>query len=234
MHLTIVIILAISALIFLGATVWGFPKSVLQPGYRQVLLIIPMVLLYLALAFLIIVRAFNLPLQDAPDIAVSILWAIVLLIMTVHRIQSWQNSGSVLLDIRSIPNRLAYIALALVFMVMGLVSDFGHFLGAPYARYGSILLCGSLAIYFLVMAASRLQIREKGLWVYGHLRAWAKIEAFDFLHDNDTTVLKLKYKDRIPALFLTSTLAIPSTKKQRLDSLLNHYVPRKASTEKSA
>ena len=234
MHLTIMIIIAIIALIFLAATVSGNPKTVLQPEYRKVLFIVLCLFMYFSIAFLIIVWGFNRPLQEAPDISISFLLVIVFLIISLSRIQSRQKSGRVLLDIGSIPNKFAYVALAIIFIVIGFVSDFFYFLGAPYARYMSILLGISFAIYFLVTARSRLQIREKGFWVYGYLQKWEKIESLDLHHDENTYALKLKYKGRMPAFLLNSAFTIPSKKKGRLASLLKLHLPNITLTEKSA
>jgi len=233
-HLTIMIIIAITAFVFLGATVWGYPKTVVQPEYRKALFIVLCLFVYFSITFLIIVQGFNRPLKEAPDISVSILLVIVFFIIIINRIQSRQNSGRMLLDISAIPNRFAYVALAIIFMVIGFISDFFYFLGAPYARYMSILLGTSFAIYFLVMARSRLQIREKGFLVYGYLQKWEKIESFNLLRDENAYVLKLKYKSRLPAFFRTYALPIPSKKKSRLDSLLKLHLPNLTLTEKSA
>src|SRR6266498_1842170 len=234
MHLTIIIIVATTALIFVAVLYLGYSQSILRAEYRKMLLILPIVVVYFGLAVWLVVEGFHRPRKEAPDISVSLLWAVVFLLSGINWIQSSQRSGKVLLDIRPIPNRFAYVALAIIFILIGFISDFFYFAGAPYARYASIVLGSSFAICFLIMARSRLQVREKGIWVYGRLQAWEKIESFDFHRDENTHILKLVYKNRLPALFRTSALAIPSKKKGRVDSLLESHVPNKPLTEKSA
>jgi hypothetical protein len=234
MHLTIIIIIATTALIFVAVLYLGYSPSILRAEHRKLLLILPIVVVYFGVAFWVIVEGFHRPLKEAPDISVSILWTVVFLYYVINWIQSSRRSGKVLLDIRSIPNRFAYIALAIIFMLLGFISDFFYFVGTPYARYASIALGASFAIAFLVMARSRLQVREKGIWAYGRLQPWEKIESFDFHRDENIHILTLVYKNRMPVLLRTSALAIPSKTKGRLVSLLESHLPNKSLIGKSA
>jgi hypothetical protein len=234
MHMTIIIVIAVIALILITVLYSGYPQSILRAESRKLLLILPIIVVYFGVAFWIIVEGFRRPLNEVLDISVSVLWAAVFLYYVINWISSSQRSGTILLDIRSIPNRFAYAALAVIFLVLGFISDFFYFVGTPYARYASLVLGISLAFVFLLMASSKLQVRENGLWVYGHLKPWGKIECFDFRRDENRHILKLVYKNRMPTLLRTSTLTIPSKKKGRLLSLLESHLPNELLIETGA
>jgi hypothetical protein len=83
-------------------------------------------------------------------------------------------------------------------------------------------MCGaSFAVYFLIMATERLQIREGGLWMYWGLLRWEKIE---FLQWRGDSTLLLKAKSRLPFLG-RGALPVPPEQKQAINELLQKHCP---------
>lgn len=174
MYKAIMIIIELSGLFFLVKIYSGYPKTVLQQEYKKALFTFFMAFLYLSISLSTIIIWFNRPIKEALIISASIFWGIMFLIFIILWIQSKQKSGRVLLDIQSIPNKLAFVALAIYFIVVGFGSALSYFLATHYGLYTAILFWASFITWSLVMATSRLQICDKGFMVYCLLRRWEK------------------------------------------------------------
>ena len=219
-------------LICIGVICFGYPKAVLQFENKKVIFAISLVSIYFSVALPIIIWGFDRPIKDAPDISFGILFGTIFLIFMTKWIHSRRKSGRVLLDIGSMPNRFAYVVLSIIFILVGFIGDFFYFLGTPWARYISIALGFSFAIWSLIMATGRVQICQKGILVYWYLQTWKQIESYNLHYDGKGHILQLLYKGRIPVFLRNDKLLIPFAKKSKLESLLKLHCQKNISREK--
>lgn len=81
----------------------------------------------------------------------------------------------------------------------------------------------SLALLFILLGCSRLEIRENGLSYLFAWQPWERIQAFGWDDDNPNTLILKTY----PRTFLSRRymmLSIPADQQQRVDSLLEDYL----------
>ena len=152
-------------------------------------------------------------------LAWAFLWGVTFLLFSGTWLYGLNAAGRVLLDCGPHPTRVLFLINAALFMAMG----FGCiFVGESFSRslaIASPVLGISFAIYWLIMASGRLQIREGGLWQYCGLLRWDKIESCQWSGDS---TLVLKAKTRFPFLG-RGALPVPPEDKQAINELLQKH-----------
>ena len=133
--------------------------------------------------------------------------------------------------------RKSYIFNAVWWIILGFIGSWvaKSFINLSYAPHSSIFIGVSVAIYYLLMAFGRLQVRDKGILVYADLIRWERIESFDWVYGNEKMyTLKFKLAGRSPSFLRNGALSIPVEKKNELEEILKYHLPNKAVTAKSA
>ncbi len=173
------------------------------------------------LVAVLISSVFHRSLSDSSWLAFAILWGLIFLLFLGTWLFGLNAGGRVLLDCGPHPTRVLFLFNAALWLVMGLtgVMTFGSLFGS--LRLFSPMCGASFAVYFLIMATGRLQIREGGLWQYWGLLRWDKIESLQW--SGDFTLL-VKGKTRFP-LFGRGALPVPPEQKQAVEELLQKHCP---------
>jgi hypothetical protein len=149
----------------------------------------------------------------------AVLWALLFLLFLSTWLYGLRKGGPVLLDCGPHPARVVFLVNAALWLVMGLsgVMTFGSSLKS-FPLFSP--MCGmSFALYFLIMATGRLQVREGGLWQYWALLRWDKIESIEW--SGDSTLL-VKAKSRLPFLG-RGALPVPPEQKQAVNEFLHKH-----------
>ncbi|HVC92842.1 MAG TPA: hypothetical protein VND64_04080 [Pirellulales bacterium] len=73
----------------------------------------------------------------------------------------------------------------------------------------------TFAVYWLIMATGRLQIRENGIWQYWSLLKWGKIGSFHWASDS-TLLMRAKG----PLSWFQGALPVPPEHKQAVEEFL--------------
>jgi hypothetical protein len=151
----------------------------------------------------------------------GVLWALIFLLFLGTWLYGLRTGGPVLLDCGPHPARVVFLFNAALWLVMGLsgVMTFGSSLRS-FPLFSP--MCGiSIAVYFLIMATGRLQVREGGLWQYWSLLRWDKIESIGWSGDS---TLRVKAKSRLPFLG-RGPLPVPPEEKLAIHELLQKHCP---------
>lgn len=159
-------------------------------------------------------------------ISVIIPWYLFWLLINIKK------AGKVVLDIMAFPNRnisFIGIGIGLFLICLGVLIYLFKPTGKP-----SDLLPIALGLHQVVLHSvqgfGRLQIREKGFWIYGDFLSWDKIESLNWDYDGSKFfALKLVIKSKMPAFLRNGVLMVPINKKQPLENLLQLYLPHLAS-----
>jgi hypothetical protein len=96
--------------------------------------------------------------------------------------------GQVLVDCGPHPARWLFLFEAGLFALVGAGGclAIGGISMAP--RVASAVFGLVVAVYWLVLATSRLQVKERGLWLYTGLLPWHKVESFSWTPDSTLQV----------------------------------------------
>jgi hypothetical protein len=130
--------------------------------------------------------------------------------------------GTILLDCGPHPMKWFLLPAAVFVFLSGLglgVTELFH--GARGLTMVAAVLYIMLAIWNLLQALSRVQVREKGIWHHGGLLRWEKIESYEW-RDVFGCTLRCEYKARLP-IFAKAALFVPKECKTQFDELLKKH-----------
>ena len=147
----------------------------------------------------------------APYIAVVVLCVGSLFAFFVHWLNSGRVAGAVLVDCGLHPTWKGFLFQAGLFLILGLTAAVAidPILGP--------LIGNSFAVYWLIMAAGRLQVRENGLWQYHGLLRWSKIGSYAWSPDG---TLVITHRAWLPS---KGALPVPPEHREAVDLLLRRY-----------
>ena len=161
------------------------------------------------------------PFAESFWLAWAFLCGLILLLFLGTYLYGLNAGGRVLLDCGPHPTRVLFLINAGLFLAMGFGGMFSGNLFSKSQGIAGPVLGISFAIFWVIMASGRLQIREAGLWQYCGLLRWDKIESCWWSGDS---TLMLKAKSRLPFLG-RGALPIPPEHKLAIDELLLKLCP---------
>lgn len=91
-------------------------------------------------------------------------------------IVSRPRAGPVLLDAGPSPQRVLYLFLTLSYLVFSIDWNFQYLILSLRPEADSLLI----SIFFITLASGRLQVCERGVWLYTALLPWRKINSYMF------------------------------------------------------
>jgi hypothetical protein len=204
------------------------PPSVLLQGAKNALFPFIIVFSGLGLVPFIVIWGSTQPAINSFFISIGVLWTIFYSSSFFVLLNSIKQSGQVLLDVMPLPNRNLVLMLSGVFVF---VSGCYFFLNINVPNienswlYVSAILL-SFASTQIYSGFSRLQIREHGIWVYGSLVKWIKIESLHFEDEGGRNfILKFVVKGRLSRFLHNGVLPVPVEKKDALESLFALHLP---------
>jgi hypothetical protein len=152
------------------------------------------------------------------------IWCLIFPVFLGTWLYGRNSGGPVLLDCGPHPTRVLFLVNALLFPFVGLTIGLADtsFL-SRFSIAGPIFVV-SFAMYWLIMATGRLQIRENGIWAYWALLRWGKIGSYHWASDSTLTV---QAKGRLSSL-LEGALPVPLEHKQAVDEFLVERCPDQA------
>ncbi len=153
--------------------------------------------------------------EEVRRIAFAMAWGFFLLFSLARWIYGRSIAGRMLLDCGPIPAKWLYLVLG---FVVGLLCC-EH----PASVFSVDLWFSiSFAVFFLVAAFGRLQVRENGIMQYWSLLRWEKIASYCWAEDS---TLLLKQRSRFS---LRAALSVPPEQRQAVDEFLTRFcrVPR--------
>jgi len=167
---------------------------------------------------------FDQPRVESSCLAFAGLWSLVWLAFLISWLHGRSVAGDVLLDCGPHPTRYLFLMQAILFLFLGLTG--GLVASWPVSRVfviGGTVFGITFAVYWLIMATGRLQIRENGIWQYWSLLKWGKIGSFHWASDS-TLLMRAKG----PLSWFQGALPVPPEHKQAVDEFLAKRSPQRA------
>jgi hypothetical protein len=151
------------------------------------------------------------PLSTSGYIAFAALCVVSLLGFFANWLYGSRHAGPVLLDCGLHPSWKSFLINAGMFLIIGLTGAVAidPIVGALFGN--------SFAVYWLIMAGGRLQVRQNGLWQYCGLLRWSKIGSYAWADDG---TLMITHRTFAPS---KGALSVPSEHRQAVDQLLSKY-----------
>jgi hypothetical protein len=157
------------------------------------------------------VSLFIEPLSRSAIIAFAALCVISLLGFFTSWLYGSRIAGPVLLDCGLHPSWKSFLFNAGTFLIIGVT---GAVAIDPIA---GALIGNSFVVYWVIVAAGRLQVRENGLWQYSGLLRWSKIGSYAWADDG---TLMITHRTFAPS---KGALPVPPEHRQAVDQLLSRY-----------
>jgi len=176
----------------------------------------------LAIAF-VISLIFGQPLRASFETSGIVLGVLIYIGFLSTWFYSKSTADSVVLDCGAHPSKKLFLFNAAIFLFIGIGGGPNAFLDkhGGFSVTGS-LFCIAFALFWIISAFSRLQIRQNGIWAYGGLLKWGKIKSYQWEGKSDC-ILMIKSKSRIPLPFVRSALTVPIENKSAVDDLLKKH-----------
>ena len=143
------------------------------------------------------------------------LWLCLLFLQVRER----REAGAVLLDGGTQPASYAYWIGAVISLVVLFLLTRSESSGSDLWFFSSF----SVVAIWIFLALGRFQIRENGIWRYGDLLKWGKIESWE----RHGRLLKLRIRSRIPVA-RDVELPVPEAMGEEIDELLAKHARRPA------
>jgi hypothetical protein len=154
-------------------------------------------------------------------LAFAAFWYSIFLIFLGTWLYGQSSGGRVLLDCGPHPTRVLFLVNAVLFPFVGLTIGLADTSFLSRFSIAGPIFGVSFAVYWLIMATGRLQIRENGIWVYWALLRWDKIGSYYWASDS---TLMVRAKGRLSSL-LQGALPVPPEHKQAVDEFLVEHCP---------
>jgi hypothetical protein len=151
------------------------------------------------------------PLSTSGYIAFAALCVVSLLGFFASWLYGSRIAGPVLLDCGLHPSWKSFLFNAGTFLIIGVTGAVAidPIVGALFGN--------SFAVYWLVVAAGRLQVRENGLWQYSGLLRWSQIGSYAWAPDG---TLMITHRTFAPS---KGALPVSPEHRQAVDQLLSKY-----------
>lgn len=131
--------------------------------------------------------------QESFKIGCGVIIVLVFAWFFVAWLYGRNSGGEVLLDCGPHPRRKLFLLNAGLILVSAALIGLGDVSAVWWPVFGL-----TFALYWVVLAMGRLQIREDGIWMYCALMRWEKIGSYDWGKDS---TLFLRGKGWLAALF---------------------------------
>ncbi len=130
-------------------------------------------------------------------LAILVFWGLIFPLFLGSWWRGFRRGGRVLLDCGPHPTRWLFLFEAVFLVFMGFA--FGVSTGANSKLFGigAPVFGTTCAIFFVILATGRLQIREGGIWQYWALLPWAKLASYSWSPDS---TLLLQARNPLPFL----------------------------------
>jgi hypothetical protein len=188
-----------------------------RQGWKSALIIVPCVLIALWGVRKLLVLACGISDTYAERLALALVWGLSLLYFFARWIYGRTVGGDVLLDCGPNPSKQAHLG-------MGALIGLLYLCFYPNSLSEMLTLDGSwfgisMAVFFIVAAFGRLQVRKNGIMQYWSLLRWGKFASYHW--DEDSTLLV----DKKCRLSLRVALSFPPEQRVAADALLARFCP---------
>jgi hypothetical protein len=164
----------------------------------------------------------GMPFHESFGVAFGVILVLVFAWFFVAWLYGRNFGGEVLLDCGPHPMRKLFLLNAVIFLVIGVTSGLAASSPSQVFAVGGPVFGITFALYWVVLATGRLQIRESGIWTYWALMRWEKIGSYYWGKDS---TLFFKGKGWLASVF---SGAIPVAPEQR--ETFEELLQRKCST----
>ena len=195
------------------------PAPVRRRGQLNALICGVSMVAVLGLLTVFIWAIFKQPVASSAIIAFGIFWIFIFTTFLVGWLHAKATSGPVLLDCGPHPFKKLFFFQAAFFLLFFGGSGLVRFLDKSDTRGIAGTLFGvTMAIYWIVMASGRLQIRENGIWQYWGLLKWDRLQSYKWEGDS----LLVEAKTRFPFLG-KGALPVPTEHKTSIEEFLTKH-----------
>jgi len=162
------------------------------------------------------------PIRESYGTAFAILWGFIIVWFFAAWMYGRQTGGQVILDCGPHPTRKLFLINAVIFLFLGVTGGLAGTSAASKVLGIAAPVFGiSFALYWVIMATGRLQMRETGIWQYWSLLRWSKIDTYSWADD---CTLLLETKGVMSSLG-QGTLPVPPEHKEAVEQLLQMHCP---------
>jgi hypothetical protein len=162
---------------------------------------------------------------DSLLISIALICGLTLLTFFLTWLFGRNAGGQVLVDCGPHPARWLLLFEAGLFALMGAGGSLGALGGSSMApRIASAVFGLVFAMFWLVLATGRLQVKEGGLWQYTGLLPWHKVESFSWSPDS---TLQVTVKGPF-ALLRHGALPVPPEFRREVEKALEEHCPTSA------
>lgn len=192
------------------------PAPVQERGQANALICGVAVVAVLGLLVAGIWAIFNRSFASSAIIAFGVFWIFIFTAFVASWLHGKATSGSLLLDCGPHPQKKLFLLQAAFFLLFFGGGGLARFLTkSDVAGIANMLFGISVAIYWVMMSAGRVQVRENGIWQFWSLLKWNKIQSYEWQND----ALLLQAKTRFPFLG-KGAVQVPDEHKSSLDTFL--------------
>jgi hypothetical protein len=175
------------------------------------------------------------PLRDSMIAALAVITAFLLLAFITVWLRSKSKAGPLLLDCGEHPTKRMFLINGVTWFALVVLASVGALVAGVLGKTEYLRTCILVALwlafcgpYWFIMAFSRLQICEHGIWQYVGLLNWDRIESHEWQGEENRTLVLTK--NRKLAFFAEYPVAmkqpVPLEHRDAVDDLLRMYVPR--------
>jgi hypothetical protein len=156
------------------------------------------------------------PFRESCGFAFGVILVLVFAWFFVAWLYGRNSGGEVLLDCGPHPTRKLFLLNAVIFLVIGVTTGLNASSLSKVFAVGGPVFGITFALYWVVLATGRLQIREAGIWTYCALVRWEKIGLYYWGEDS---TLFLKGKGWFATLF-SGALPVAPAQRETIEELL--------------
>ena len=197
------------------------PAPVRRRGQLNALVCGAGVLAVLALLTAGIWAIFKQPIASSAAIAVGLFWIFIFTAFFVGWLHAKSTAGPLRLDCGPHPTKNLFFFNAALFLLVFGGGGLARFVDkSDLFGFATLFFGVTFAIYSLVMASGRLQIRENGIWQYWGLLKWDRLQSYKWEGDS----LLLQVKTRFPFLG-RGALPVPAEHKASIEESLRQHCP---------
>ena len=192
-----------------------------RQGWKNSLIVVPVFLIAVLVLDKVLVLACGQNPVEANRNAFAVFWGLFLIVALATWTYGRSIAGQILLDCGPHPCRS--VCLTAGIFILGLTM--WHYCSHPPSSLSEVFsLDGpwfpvSLAVFCLVAAFGRLQVRKNGIFQYWSLLPWRRIASYHWADDGTLLITKKR------RLSFRVALPVPPEQKQAVDKLLTKLSP---------